>query len=484
MKPKKEQQNKFDSDYGIKLPSAIDMEEAVLGAVLLDADAIITVEDILPKKECFYSLQHQHIYSSVLELRENGSPVDILTVIEKIKQKGLIESVTPLYIAKLSNKVASSANVEYHARIIAEKYLERESILAYGSLTEETRSGDYDIFQMFDRTIERFESIFQSITRKTAKTFKSIVSEAREKLINSQPNTNEITGIDTFLYDLNKRHGGFQKNNFIVIGARPSMGKTALSLHFAMKQAKSGIVVGFFSLEMSASQLISRVISSETGIEFEKIKNKNLSQHEKALVDARTREIEDSPLIIDDSAPLNINQIRSTAKLWKAKHGLQILYIDYLQLIGNSDKSLNREQEVSKISRSLKLLSKELDIPVICLAQLSRGVENRSDKHPLLSDLRESGAIEQDADVVIFLYRDEYYNEVEELEKGKLEICTAKYRDGELGIDVARFNGKTQQIFDWNSSINSMPENNKTIYNRNNFRDPSEPNNFDNQYPF
>ena len=465
---------------GTVLPSAKDMEEAVLGAIILESDAIVTVDAILPKKECFYTLQHQHIYSAILELRDAGEPIDMLTVVSKIKEKKLLDVVTPHYIAQLTNKVNSSANIEYHARIVAQKYLERESLIAYESLKQETRSGDYDIFQMFDRTIDRFDKLFQSVVRKSAKSFKEVLNEVNTAIIHAQPNAKNLTGITSGLYELDKRHGGWQNNNLIIIGARPGMGKSALTLAMAMKQAKSGKRVGFFSLEMSAPQLINRILSSETGIEFEKIKTKNLSKHEKQVVDAHVKEIENCTLLIDDSAPLNINEIRSTAKLWKAKFDVEIIYIDYLQLINSVEKSGNREQEVSKISRSLKLLAKELNIPVICLAQLSRTVESRSDKHPVLSDLRESGAIEMDSDVVIFLYRQEYYQQVEDSEKGKLEICTAKFRDGEIGIDFAKFDGHTQRIYDWNSSPEPPRyESNKTILNRQ-LRNPSEPNLEDN----
>ncbi|MDR3272901.1 MAG: replicative DNA helicase [Flavobacteriaceae bacterium] len=427
-------------------PQALELEEAVLGAMMIDKKGLDEVIDILTP-EVFYRKEHQIIYEAIEDLFKETEPIDILTISNKLRSQGKLEDAGgDFYVIQLSNKVSSSAHIEYHSRIILEKYILRKLIEISSTMVEKAYDETSDVFDLLDLSESQLYEITNGTLKRTFNESKNLVSVAIKK-IRDLKDTQGMSGIPSGFAKVDKITAGWQPSDLIIIAARPGMGKTAFILSMARNIAIDGSVpIGVFSLEMSAEQLMMRMISSETGIESEKLRRGNLSETEWKQLYSRVNQLEKAPIFIDDSPGISIFDLRAKARRLVSQHGVKIIMIDYLQLMtAGTNKSVgNREQEISTISRSLKAIAKELEIPVIALSQLSRSVETRGgNKRPLLSDLRESGAIEQDADIVSFIYRPEYYKlEVWEDDTpcaGQAELIIAKHRNGALEDIRLRF---------------------------------------------
>ncbi|WP_353779556.1 replicative DNA helicase [Winogradskyella sp. 3972H.M.0a.05] len=426
-------------------PQAIDLEQVVLGAMMIDKKGVDEVIDIL-SAEAFYKEAHKHIFEAIFKLFENSEPVDLLTVSSQLKKDAKLDLVGgDFYLISLTQRVSSSAHIEFHARIILQKYIQRSLIKISNEIIEEAYDETKDVFDLLDNAEAKLYEVTQGNVKKSTETAQSLVIQAKKK-IEEISNKEGLSGIPSGFDKLDKLTSGWQPSDLVIVAARPGMGKTALTLTMARNIAvEQGIPVAFFSLEMSSVQLITRLISSETGLSSEKLRTGRLEKHEWEQLNVKVKTLEKAPLFIDDTPSLSIFDLRAKARRLASQYGIKLIVIDYLQLMtaGGSQKGGNREQEISTISRNLKALAKELDVPVIALSQLSRAVETRGgSKRPLLSDLRESGAIEQDADIVSFIYRPEYYK-IEEWDdeersptEGQAEFIVAKHRNG--GLDNIR----------------------------------------------
>ncbi|WP_129715676.1 replicative DNA helicase [Pedobacter sp. SYP-B3415] len=434
-------------------PQAVDLEEAVLGALMLEKDALSSVIDIL-KPELFYQEAHQKIFEAIHLLFQKSKPVDILTVTSELRQLGHLEMVGgAFYITSLTNRVASAANIEFHARIISQKYIQRELIRISTEIINNAYEDTTDIFDLLDHAEKNLFDIAQNNLRRDTQKMDEIIRQSLATLEELRSKTDGLTGVPSGFTALDRITGGWQKSDLVIIAARPAMGKTAFVLSCARNAAvdfKKAVVV--FSLEMSSVQLVNRLISGEAEIEQEKIRKGNLQEWEWQQLHSKIGNLTEAPLLIDDTPALNIFEFRAKCRRLKSQYDIQMVIVDYLQLMhgkGEGKGGGNREQEIGSISRALKSVAKEIDIPVLALSQLSRAVESRpgvNGKRPQLSDLRESGSIEQDADMVLFLYRPEYYGITED-EQGRSqigvgEVIIAKHRNGETGIVPLRFIGK------------------------------------------
>ncbi len=426
-------------------PQVIDFERAVLGAMMLDKKGVDEVIDIL-HPDVFYKEAHRHIYQAIYTLFESSEPVDLLTVSARLKKSEKLDAAGgDFYLIQLTKKVASSAHIEYHARIILQKYIQRSLIKISSEIIEEAYKESTDVFDLLDQAESKLYEVTQGNLKRSSETAQNLVIQAKKR-IEEIANKEGLSGIPSGFNKLDKLTSGWQPSDLIIIAARPGMGKTALTLSMARNIAVNAeIPVAFFSLEMSSVQLITRLISSETGLSSEKLRTGKLEKHEWEQLNVKVKSLEKAPLFIDDTPSLSIFDLRAKARRLSSQHNIRLIVVDYLQLMtaGSSQKGGNREQEISTISRNLKALAKELDIPVIALSQLSRAVETRGgSKRPILSDLRESGAIEQDADIVSFIYRPEYYkiDEWDDDERtptqGQAEFIVAKHRNG--GLDNIR----------------------------------------------
>lgn len=426
-------------------PQAVDLEEVVLGAMMIDKKGVDEVIDIL-SKEAFYKEAHQHIFSAIFSLFENSEPIDLLTVSSQLRKEAKLEIVGgDFYLISLTQKVSSSAHIEFHARIILQKFIQRSLIKISNEIIEDSFDETKDVFDLLDKAESRLYDVTQGNIKKSTETAQDLVYQAKKK-IEEISNKEGLSGIPSGFDQIDKLTSGWQESDLIIIAARPGMGKTALTLSMARNIAvNQQIPVAFFSLEMSSVQLITRLISSETGLSSEKLRTGRLEKHEWEQLNVKVKALEKAPLFIDDSPSLSIFDLRAKARRLVSQNKIRLIIIDYLQLMsgGGSQKGGNREQEISMISRNLKALAKELNVPVIALSQLSRAVETRGgSKRPILSDLRESGAIEQDADIVSFIYRPEYYkiDEWDDDERspseGQAEFIIAKHRNG--GLDNIR----------------------------------------------
>ena len=429
--------------FGKIPPQARDLEEAILGAIMLEKSAFDVVVEIL-KPECFYIEAHQKIYKAMQNLQIKNLPIDLLTVVEELKFNEELEFVGGAYaITKLTNVVVSSANIEAHSRIVLQKFIQRELIRISGEIIGEAYEESADVFDLLDEAESKLFKITNNHLRKNFEDIGNILIKTINRIDEMRNRQDEMTGVPTGFPSLDRLTYGWQPTDLIILAARPSVGKTAFALNLARTAAlhpTKPTAVGFFSLEMSSSQLVQRILSAESEIWLEKIARGKLEEHEmKQLYKKGIEKLSKAPIFIDDSAALNIFELRAKCRRLKSKHNIGIIIIDYLQLMsGSADRNSNREQEISKISRDLKSLAKELQVPIIALSQLSREVEKRKEgnKIPQLSDLRESGAIEQDADMVMFLYRPDYYdvttNEMGESNKGETFVKVAKHRNGSL----------------------------------------------------
>ena len=435
-------------EHGKVPPSATDLEEAVLGALMLESEALNDVVEIL-KPESFYKIEHQKIFESITDLFSKSEPVDILTVTSWLKKEGSLELVGgPYFVSQLTDRVASSANAEFHARIIAQKFIQRELIRVSGETYHEAFEDTTDVLDLLDKAESNLFAVAEGNLRKSYDSMSTLVKKALEQVEEAASKEGGITGVATGFNELDKMTNGWQNSDLLIIAARPAMGKTAFVLSMTRNIAvEFKNPVAFFSLEMASVQLVNRLISSESGIPGEKLKKGSLDKNDWEHMHASLKQLGEAPIFIDDTPALSVFELRAKCRRLKAQHDIQMIIIDYLQLMtaGGNQKGGNREQEISTISRSLKALAKELNVPVIALSQLSRAVETRGGtKRPMLSDLRESGAIEQDADMVMFLYRPEYYG-IETSEEtnlpteGLTELIVAKHRSGATGTVPLRF---------------------------------------------
>ena len=431
-------------------PQAIDLEEVVLGAMMIDKKGVDEVIDIL-SPEAFYRDGHKHIFEAIFKLFENSEPVDLLTVSSQLKKDEKLDLVGgDFYLISLTQRVSSSAHIEFHARIILQKYIQRSLIKISNEIIEEAYDETKDVFDLLDHAEAKLYEVTQGNVKKSTESAQSLVIQAKKK-IEEISNKEGMSGIPSGFDKLDRLTSGWQPSDLVIVAARPGMGKTAFTLTMARNVAvNSNIPVAFFSLEMSSVQLITRLISSETGLSSEKLRTGKLEKHEWEQLNVKVKTLEKAPLFIDDTPSLSIFDLRAKARRLASQYGIKMIMIDYLQLMtaGGSQKGGNREQEISTISRNLKALAKELSIPVIALSQLSRAVETRGgSKRPLLSDLRESGAIEQDADIVSFIYRPEYYkidewdDEERSPTEGQGEFIVAKHRNGGLESIRLKFIG-------------------------------------------
>jgi len=428
-------------------PQAIDLEISVLGALLLEKDAIIEVIDVVDESS-FYKESHQKIYNAALELYNESAPIDILTITERLQKKGVLEVVGgAYYVSQLTNRVSSAANIEYHARIIEQKKIDRDIIKISSELITEAYDETHDTFELAEKMITEAYNIKDIGGGKTMETNSSLIRQVTNK-IEQAKKLQGITGLKSGLLKQDLAFGGYKKTNFYVKAGRPAMGKTSLALCEANYMAnEEGYKVLFFSIEMSSVQLMERLISIQTDISLNKFSTGDMSKEDWIHYQKKISPLTEENLKIVDIAGISLNQVRKISKKHAMKHGLDCIFIDYLQLMRDPIKgSSNRQEEVSRISVGLKGLAKELNVPVIALSQLSRAVEQRGgEKRPQLSDLRESGSIEQDADVVQFVYRPEYYGITEDEEgnstHGRADLINAKNRHGAVGDITVKFIG-------------------------------------------
>ena len=414
-------------------PHSIEAEQSVVGAMLMDKDAIMTASEIISGSD-FYQTSYGVIFDSMTELFNEGKPVDLITLQERLKEKNVPEEISSLeFVRELVAAVPTSANVKYYAEIVFEKSMLRKLI----KVNDEISNACYAGSEPMEAVLETAEkNIFELAQKRGTGDYvpiKEVVLNALEKIEKASKTKGTVTGIPTGFLDLDYKLSGLQPSDFILVAARPSMGKTAFVLNIAQHAAfKSGKTVAIFSLEMSKEQLVNRLLALESKVNSQNIRTGNLEDEEWAKLIEGANVIGNSNLIIDDKPGISISELRSKCRKYKMEHNLGIIFIDYLELMTGSGRSESRQQEISDISRSLKALARELNVPVVALSQLSRAVEQRPDHRPMLSDLRESGAIEQDADVVMFIYRDDDYNKDSE-NKNIAEIIIAKQRNGPIG---------------------------------------------------
>ena len=437
-------------------PQAPDIEESVLGALMLEKDALTTVIDIL-KPASFYKEAHQEIYQAIVQLFNDAAPIDLRTVVNQLRKNGKLELVGgAYYITSLTTRVSSASNIEFHARAIAEYAIKRALIAVATEVHRSAYEDTQDIFELLDQAEQALFEVTDSHIRKNYSDMRSLLGEAFKELEVKRQHKDGLTGIPSGFTALDRVTSGWQKADLIIVAARPGMGKTALLLSALRNAAVDhGHPVAIFSLEMAALQLVNRLISAEAELEGEKIKKGNLADYEWEQLMHKTAQLSQAPIYIDDTPALSIFELRAKCRRLKAKHNIQLIAVDYLQLMsGESIRGAgNREQEIASISRSLKSIAKELHVPVIVGSQLSRAVETRGgNKRPQLSDLRESGSIEQDADMVLFLYRPEYYGMTEDAEghptQGMGEVIVAKHRNGSLDSAGLKFIGKYTKFVD------------------------------------
>ncbi|WP_028543656.1 replicative DNA helicase [Paenibacillus taiwanensis] len=415
-------------------PQSTDAEAAVLGAILLQSEALITAMERVQAVD-FYLPAHQFIYEAMIELGEEGQPIDMITLTAKLQVKKQLDDVGGVsYLAKLANSVPTAANVDYYAQIIEEKSMIRRLINTATQIVSEGYAGDDDVGALLSDAERRILEISNRRSSSGFIAIKDVLMEVFEKVENLHENKGGTTGIPSGFTDLDKMTAGFQRSDLIIVAARPSVGKTAFALNIAQNVGvRAKETVAIFSLEMSAAQLVQRMICAESNVDATRLRTGHLEDDDWEKLTMSIASLSEAQIYIDDTPGVTVADIRAKCRRLKKERGLGMILIDYLQLIhGRGKAGENRQQEVSEISRTLKQIARELEVPVIALSQLSRGVEQRQDKRPMMSDLRESGSIEQDADIVAFLYRDDYYDKESE-KKNIIEIIIAKQRNGPVG---------------------------------------------------
>jgi len=452
--------------YGKVPPQAPELEEAVLGACMLEKDTFAQVLEIIQSPDCFYSDAHQKIYAAMRRLFDKGTPVDLLTITEELRKTNELELVGgAYYLSRLTMSVLSSAHVEAHARIVMEKFIQRELIRISGVVISDAYEEGTDVFDLLDKAESGLYEITDKHLRKNFRSLQDVLIRTVNEIDEARKKSDDITGVPSKFKALDAITGGWQKTDLIILAARPAVGKTAFTLNLAMNAAMNAskpFPVALFSLEMGAGQIVKRMLSCVTEVHMEAITRGKMAEHEFIQMTQRMTKLAQAKIFIDDQAALNIFELRAKARRLKQKHDIQMILIDYLQLMqGSVEKGGNREQEISKISRDLKALAKELEVPIIALSQLNRSVETRKEsKVPQLSDLRESGAIEQDADMVMFLYRPEYHgitnDAMGETVEGETHVHIAKHRNGSTGMVKVRFIKEYQKFVDLEDSFDSF----------------------------
>ena len=434
------------------MPNETSIEQMVLGSLLIEKNAVDKVANIL-RPEHFYDGSNSKIYSVILEMSNRNIPIDIYTVTEQLRHKGLLEDVGgAYYIATLPDKVGSAAHIEYHARIIVEKAIRREIVKCADNLQLDGINEAVPMDELIRLLEQTTQSIQESVVKQDAENISSILPDVLKKMEEVSSNPDELSGVSSGFSSIDRITQGWQRSDMIVIAARPSMGKTAFSVSMAVNMAKQGKNVLFFSLEMSKAQIVQRILSMETGVNQNSIR-RGLSTDEWSAVDSKVQTISNLNIIIDDEAAISVLDFKTKSRQYMKQYSIDIIMIDYLQLMVGDNKN-NRNEEVRTISSGIKAIAKELNIPVIALSQLNRAVESRAgDKRPMLSDLRDSGSIEQDADIVCFIHRPEKYG-IEVTEDGEPtenlgQIIFAKNRNGEIGDVNLKFNGEQVKFEEW-----------------------------------
>lgn len=467
----KQDVNVVSLEKGRLPPQDIELEQVVLGAMMIDKKAVDDVIDFL-QDSMFYREEHRLIYKAIYDLFQDSEPIDLRTIVHKLRTEGNIDRIGgEYYVVMLSQKVASSAHTEYHARIVQQLFIKRCLISISAEIAEKSYNDTIDVFDLLDTAESKLFEVTQRNLKKGSEVAEGLVKQAIKK-IEDFAHRSGMSGVPSGFSRLDEITSGWQDSDLVIIAARPGMGKTA----FVMSMAKNmsigfDIPVAIFSLEMSSVQLITRMISSETGISSEKLRKGSLEPHEWELLNVKVKNLSKAPIFIDDTPSLSIFDLRAKARRLVSQHNIKILVIDYLQLMTTgSSANGNREQEISTISRNLKSLAKELDIPILALSQLSRAVETRGgSKRPLLSDLRDSGAIEQDADIVSFIYRPEYYGNTEWDDderspcEGQAEFIVAKHRNGGLDNIRLKFTGHLALFSDLENGPNNEFESKMNI---------------------
>ena len=429
-------------------PHSVESEQSILGSIILDKEAIITVAETIQPMD-FYKEAHKIIYESMLKLNSNNEPIDLITLIEELRKEGHLDSIGGIsYLTSLSTIVPTTSNVKYYANIVKEKSVMRQLIKASNEIINLGYDASTDVQEILDKAEKNIFDISQEKSGDDIQPINVVLQDTFEMIEKLCTDKSEVTGITTGFADLNKKINGLQRTDLILLAARPAMGKTAFSLNLVQNAALKGDAsVAVFSLEMSKEQLVQRMLSAQSNVELSKIKTGNLGESDWPRIIDGMAVLSEANIFIDDTPVIKISEIRSKCRILKIEKGLDLILIDYLQLMEGEGKNENRQQEIAKISRSLKILAKELDCPVVALSQLSRSPELRKDHRPILSDLRESGSIEQDADIVMFLYRDEYYHDDSE-KKNIGEVIIAKNRHGETGnVELVWF-GQVQKFAD------------------------------------
>ena len=433
-------------DIGRIPPHSVESEQSILGSILLDKDAIITVTETI-QPEDFYKEAHRIIYECMLKLNSKNEPIDLITLTEELKKQDSLENIGGIsYITSLSTIVPTTTNVKYYADIVKEKSVLRKLIKVSNDILNSGYDNSVKVEEILEQAEKKIFDISQEKSSEDFKSINSVLMDTYDMIEKLYTNKEEITGITTGFDDLNKKINGLQRTDLILVAARPAMGKTAFSLNLVQNAAlKGNASVAVFSLEMSKEQLVQRMLSAQSNVELKKIKTGNLDENDwPRIIDAMSV-LSNANIYIDDTPGIKMSELRSKCRKLKIEKGLDFVLIDYLQLMEGEGNNENRQQEISKISRSLKIIAKELNCPVVALSQLSRAPEQRSDHRPMLSDLRESGSIEQDADIVMFLYRDEYYHPDSE-RKNIGEIIISKNRHGETGSVELVWLGEIQKF--------------------------------------
>ena len=429
-------------------PHSVESEQSILGSIILDKDAIITVAETINPSD-FYKEAHKIIYESMLSLNSNNEPIDLITLIEELRKEGHLDNIGGIsYLTSLSTIVPTTSNVKYYANIVKEKSVMRQLIKASNEIINLGYDASTDVQEILNKAEKNIFDISQEKSGDDIQPINAVLQDTFDMIEKLCTEKQEVTGITTGFKDLNKKINGLQRTDLILLAARPAMGKTAFSLNLVQNAALKGDAsVAVFSLEMSKEQLVQRMLSAQSNVELSKIKTGTLGESDWPRIIDGMAVLSEAKIFIDDTPGIKISEIRSKCRRLKMEKGLDSVLIDYLQLMEGEGKNENRQQEIAKISRSLKILAKELDCPVVALSQLSRSPELRKDHRPILSDLRESGSIEQDADIVMFLYRDEYYHDDSE-KKNIGEVIVAKNRHGETGnVELVWF-GQVQKFAD------------------------------------
>lgn len=415
-------------------PQNLDAEQSVLGAMIIDKEAVLKAVEVL-KPEDFYRDSNGHIFQAIANLFERGEAIDLITLAEELRQTGLLDQVGGVaYVAGLANAVPTAANVEYYAQIVEEKSLLRQLISVSTRMARMGYEADDEVEILLDKAEQM---VFELTQRKSVSSFtplKTVLMNTFERIEFLFQNKGNVTGVPSGFSALDKMTSGFQPSDLVIVAARPSMGKTAFCLNIAQfASLKKNLPVAVFSLEMSKEQLVTRMLCVEAMVDQQKLRTGDLAEDDWQKLTRAAGPMAQAPLFIDDTPGISIMEMRAKCRRLKSEHGLSLIVIDYLQLMSGGKKIENRQQEISEISRSLKALAREVQAPVIALSQLSRAVEQRQDKKPMMSDLRESGSLEQDADIVMFIYRDDYYNPETTDRPGRADIIIAKQRNGPVG---------------------------------------------------